>query len=468
MIKKSLYAALMLSLLVVSRWSLMLPETQFITDFAHLETGRVQKIIKPSTVEELREIVVNSTCPIAIAGGRYSHGGHIWYPDGIVIDMKGLANIVALDTAHKTITVQTGATWHTIQKYIEPFGLAVAVMQSYNDFTVGGSLSVNVHGRDIAYGPIVDTVHSIMVLCADGSLVSASRTENFDLFRAAIGGYGSCGVIVQATLQLVDDYPIERIVKRMRMSDYKNHFMRNIRNNHTVVFHNAQLYEAKAGEILSITWYRTDKPLTRTHTVRSIKPLYLKEQITHAVLAFVPLAKKMRLPLETLLYKEACVTMRNQEMSASVNMLEQLVKNNTTEILQEYFVPLNTIDTFIALLRTAIRDYGINMLNISIRYVPQDATTLLSYAPQEMFSVVLFINLPTDSITMKHAQEWTRLLIDGALNLGGTYYLPYLRLATQEQFEKAYPQSAQLKSVKNQYDPHNKFMNCFTQQYLSA
>jgi FAD/FMN-containing dehydrogenase len=439
-----------------------------ITDFAKLETGHVQAIHKPATVEELRTIVMESTTPIAIAGGRYSHGGHIWYPQGTVIDMKGLSAILELDTVRKTITVQTGATWQSIQAYIKPYGLAVAVMQSYNDFTVGGSLSVNVHGRDIAYGPIVDTVLSIVVLCADGQLITASRAENYDLFGAAIGSYGACGIIVQATLQLTDDYPIERIVKRMPLAEYKSFFMAEIRNNATVVFHNAQLYESKTGEILAITWYKTDKPLTNSNVTRPIKQSYMKEQIGHALFAFVPLAKKVRLPLELFLYKGACVTMRNQEMSATVRMLDQLVKSNTTEILQEYFVPLHTLETFVALLRNTIRDYDINMLNISIRYVPQDTTTFLSYASQDMFSLVLYINVPTDTKSMEKAQKWTRMLIDGALNLAGSYYLPYVRFATQEQFEKAYPQHTALKEIKNQYDPDNKFLNCFTTQYLMA
>jgi FAD/FMN-containing dehydrogenase len=439
-----------------------------ITDFAQLETGYVHAIHKPSTIAALHTVVMESTTPIAIAGGRYSHGGHIWYPQGTVIDMKGLSAILNLDTVHKTITVQAGATWQSIQAYIKPYGLAVAVMQSYHDFTVGGSLSVNVHGRDIAYGPIVDTVLSIVALCADGQLVTASRTENCDLFRAAIGGYGACGIIVQATLQLTDDYPIERIVKHMPLAEYKSFFMTKIHNNDQVVFHNAQLYESKAGEILSITWYKTDKPLTNSNITRPVKRSYMKEQIGHALFAFVPLAKKLRLPLEMFLYKGTCVTMRNQEMSATVQMLEQLVKNNTTEILQEYFVPLHTLETFVALLRNTIRDYNINMLNISIRYVPQDATTLLSYASQDMFSLVLYINISTDTDSMVKAQEWTRMLIDGALNLGGSYYLPYVRFATQEQFEKGYPQHTALKEIKHQYDPDNKFLNCFTAQYLVA
>ena len=38
---------------------------------------------------------------------------------------------------------------------------------------------------------------------ADGTIVTASRTENEKLFRLAIGGYGLFGVIVEATMEVV-------------------------------------------------------------------------------------------------------------------------------------------------------------------------------------------------------------------------------------------------------------------------
>ena len=181
-----------------------------ITDISQTSVIPIDTLHKPTTLPALKNIVTSSTKPIAIAGGRYSQGGQIAYPDGIVIDMTGLNAIKHFDAAAKEITVETGITWRAIQEYINPNNLSVKVMQSYNDFTVGGSLSVNVHGRDIHHGPLIETIKSIKVLLADGTLVTASRTENADLFAGAIGGYGALGIIVEATISLTDNYAIER------------------------------------------------------------------------------------------------------------------------------------------------------------------------------------------------------------------------------------------------------------------
>lgn len=467
--KRMFLGIISILLLIGSNSAILYSNEQYITDFAQIDKGHVRTIIKPTTIDELRHIVIENKDPISIAGGRFSHGGHIWYPQGTVIDMTGLTDIIMLDAIQKTITVQAGARWRQIQEYIEPYGLAVIAMQSFNDFTVGGSLSVNAHGRDIVYGSIVETVLSIVVLCADGQLITASRTENYDLFRAAIGGYGACGIIVQATLQLTDNYPIKRSVKRMSLEEYEKYFMAHIHHNPTIVFHSAQLYEEKLGEILAVTWRRTNKPLTDATPIQRIKSSYLKEKLIHEALLISPFRKNLRWLLEEWLYKNGSIVMRNYEMSTPINVLDPLTKSAGTEILQEYFVPLNKLNPFIAILRDTIWYYNIKVLNISIRYVPQDSTTFLSYAQsEEMFAVVLFINIPgNDHESLKAAQTWTRKLIDATLLVGGSYYLPYVCFATQEQFEKAYPNHKAFKMIKRLYNPQNKFLNCFTAHYLA-
>ena len=58
--------------------------------------------------------------------------------------------------------------WCDIQRFVDPHGLAVKIMQTYANFTVGGSLSVNVHGRYVGLGP------ADPVACARSRLVLAS------------------------------------------------------------------------------------------------------------------------------------------------------------------------------------------------------------------------------------------------------------------------------------------------------
>ena len=69
-----------------------------------------------------------------------------------ILDMTGFKS-VTVDTTARTMTVQSGATWHDIQNVLHP-RFAVKAMQSTDIFTVGGSISVNAHGMDHRAGSV--------------------------------------------------------------------------------------------------------------------------------------------------------------------------------------------------------------------------------------------------------------------------------------------------------------------------
>ena len=71
-------------------------------------------------------------------------------------------------------------------------------------------MAANVHGKSIDYPAIISHVLSFRILTADGEILNVSREEHPDLFRAAIGGWGLLGIIVDVTLQLVDDRVVEK------------------------------------------------------------------------------------------------------------------------------------------------------------------------------------------------------------------------------------------------------------------
>ncbi len=118
------------------------------TDFSRFYQATVDRIEYPRTITELHQLVTTSKKPIALAGGKYSMGGKVWCQDGLVIDTAQLNAITAFDPEKKVVTVQAGIRWRDVQEFLLRHGLAVQVMQSYNDFSVGGFLAVNVHGRD--------------------------------------------------------------------------------------------------------------------------------------------------------------------------------------------------------------------------------------------------------------------------------------------------------------------------------
>src|SRR5690348_18488458 len=162
----------------------------------------MQRVIRPTTVAEIADAVRGTAGPISIGGGRYSMGGQTATPGGVQLDLRDFHGVVAFDPKARIITVHSGTRWREVQQAIDRANLAVKIMQTYNSFTVGGSLSVNAHGRYIGEGPLVRSVRAISIVLADGSIVRASPTENADLFFSAVGGYGAIGVVADVALDL--------------------------------------------------------------------------------------------------------------------------------------------------------------------------------------------------------------------------------------------------------------------------
>jgi FAD/FMN-containing dehydrogenase len=436
-----------------------------VVDKTHLSPVTVYAVKKPKTIEKLQKLVRESDKPIAIAGARYSQGGHIAYPDALVIDMTKLNNIISFDENQQKVTVQAGITWAQLQQYIDAHNLSLRVMQSYNDFTVGGGLSVNVHARDLNYGPIINTVESIKIVLADGSLVFADRTHNSDLFKAAIGGYGLMGIICEATLLLTENISLERRTQLLSIDEYPTLF-KTIYANKAAIFHNADLFPNKFTETLSTTWYITDKPVTIADRLQSREKLYLAERTLEFLVRRIPPLKKKRPLVAVKKIAKPEVAWRNYEMSYSIKQLAMHFHFPTTMTLQEYFVPVDKLIQATDLIRTIANKYNVNILNLSIRHVPQDTTSVLAYARQESFALVLYLNILNTQEGKDYVCGWTQELMQGILALGGTYYLPYLLCATKEQFYAAYPQFNEFMLIKKLYDPTNKFKNMLWKTYV--
>ena len=102
------------------------------------------------------------------------------------------------------------------------------------------------------------------------------------------------------------------------------------------------------------------------------------------------------------------------------------------------------------------------MLNITVRYVPENNEAFLSYAKDDMFALVFLINQGISEKNIEKTGEVVREIIDLALELDGSYYLPYYHYPTKEQMSTAYPTAEEFFQKKKEYDPEERFMNQFT------
>jgi FAD/FMN-containing dehydrogenase len=427
----------------------------------------VDKIAVPKTVDEIRQLVrAHRSLPISIGGARHSMGGQIATEGALFIDMREMNRIVAFSPDKRTITVEAGIPWRKIQEAIDPHDLSLKIMQSYANFTVGGSLSVNAHGRYVGQGSLIGSVQSIKVVLADGDLVEASRSKNSEVFYGCIGGYGGLGIIVEATLDLVENQKVERGVRKLRVNEYKDFFFKDIRTSNTAVFHNADLYPPAYDTVMSITWSATDRPVTVPDRLMPIQSHYWGDILEYLWISEMPFGKELRSHIvDPLRLRGDSIVWRNYEASYDARQLEPFSRTHSTYVLQEYFVPVERFEEFVSKMAGIFTRHHVNVINVSIRHAQKDPESMLAWAKEESFAFVVYYKQGVERDEKAEVGIWTRELIEAALSVGGSYYLPYQIHATEEQFHRAYPRAEEFFALKRKVDPEYRFRNKLWDRY---
>lgn len=438
-----------------------------VNDVTGLNPVPVLAIVKPQSTSEVVQALKQHTGKVSVGGGHYSMGGQTAAEHTLHLDMREFDSILFFDAQSKVITVQSGITWRKIQEFIDPHNLSVMIMQTYANFTVGGSLSVNVHGRYMGQGPIVLSVLAMQVALADGSLVRATPVENAELFYGVIGGYGGLGIITEVTLQLTDNERVKRHDVVMPIADYPAYFFSTIRSDSSQVFHNADIYPNGYRKIRAVSYTRTTDAVTVPHRLKPVQEKYAFNRFAFKVIAGSGFGKWLRQHMiDPLMNMGNPVEWRNYEASYDVMELEPRSRKKQTYVLQEYFVPVDSFGTFYPQLTSVLKKHRVNVINISIRHARKDPGTLLAWANREVFAFVIYYRQGTDDDSRQQVGEWTRELTESALLCGGTYYLPYQLHATPQQFERAYPNLPAYIALKKQVDPNYRFRNKLWDTYL--
>ncbi|MFN8340583.1 MAG: FAD-binding protein [Cyclobacteriaceae bacterium] len=439
---------------------------RIVNDVTGLNPIVVSRVEAPATQEELIRLVRESTEPLCIGGGRFSMGGQTASPGCLHIDMRKLNRIVSFSPSEAVICVEAGIRWCDIQQHIDPHGLSVKIMQTYANFTVGGSLSVNCHGRYIGLGPLILSVRSLDVLTASGDMMHVSPHEQAEIFYACVGGYNAVAIIVQAEFELTANKPVIRSHRKMPRSAYGAFFRQHVRENPQVVFHNADIYPPHYKTVRAVSWTETTRKPTVKTRLMPLAASYPLERYFIGAFARGNFGKWRREHLiDPLVFWFTKIHWRNYEAGYDVRELEPASRVDTTFVLQEYFVGIDKLDEFTKQMAEIFIRHQVNVINISIRHARKDSGSLMAWAREEVFAFVVYYCQRTDVVEKSKVAVWTRELIDAVLSSGGTYYIPYQAHATPAQFMKAYPGAEKLFELKKRMDPGYRFRNVLWDTY---
>lgn len=176
-------------------------------DFGHVYRGSASGVLYAVSVEDIAEAVTTAASAgsgVTVRGTGHSAGGQSVPHDSKVLDLSRMNSVGDVNVEDMTVSCEAGATLRQLVEATLPLGLLPRPLTNLLDLSVGGVLGVGggVGPSSHVFGAIASNVVEIRVVTGDGLEHRCSRTTEPELFEAAIGGLGTCGVIVSARLRL--------------------------------------------------------------------------------------------------------------------------------------------------------------------------------------------------------------------------------------------------------------------------
>ena len=190
------------------------------TNWAGNHAYRARKLHRPSTIEQLQEIVANAP-RVRVLGSRHSFN-----------DIADSSELVALEEMPKDVIVDHGAntvslgaalTYGELAAALKAEGVALHNLASLPHICVAGAVATATHGSGETNGNLATAVAGLELVTSGGEIVEASRGEpDFD---GLVVGLGALGAITRITLEVEPAYEVrQRVFEGLSWDALFEHF----------------------------------------------------------------------------------------------------------------------------------------------------------------------------------------------------------------------------------------------------
>lgn len=179
--------------------------------WARTYTCHPELYLRPQSVPEVQKIVRLAAATrrrITTTGAGHSPSD-MTCTSSWLVNLDDLREIIHHDTTTNIVHFQAGIRLWQLGEELDKRGLAMPNLGSINEQSAAGVISTGTHGSSLLHGLISQSVVELKIVTADGEVRTCSRTEDNELFRAALLSLGALGIIVELKFQTVPAYSLK-------------------------------------------------------------------------------------------------------------------------------------------------------------------------------------------------------------------------------------------------------------------
>src|SRR5215204_4715018 len=172
-------------------------------------TYQAQKLHRPSTIEQLQEIISNAPC-VRILGSRHSFND---IADSLeLITLEAMPMDVVVDHAAETVSFNAALKYGELVEALNEVGVALHNLASLPHISVAGAVATATHGSGDANGNLATAVAGLELVTSGGDVLTFSRGDpDFD---GVVVGLGALGAVTRLTLAVEPAYEVRQHVFR--------------------------------------------------------------------------------------------------------------------------------------------------------------------------------------------------------------------------------------------------------------
>lgn len=441
-----------------------------------LNPSLVADVCRPTSTAEVAAAIRQAALQglaVSVCGGRHAMGGQQFGAGTLLLDLTSLNKVGALDARNGIVEAGSGVMWpqlievlHRRQEGCEVVWSIRQKQTGADNLTLGGALSANIHGRGLRMRPIIDDIESFTLVNACGEILECSRLENADWFRLVIGGYGLFGVITSVRLRLAPRQTLRRRVEIITIDQFLPKIETLMEQGATFGDFQFSIDEQSA-DFLNRGVFSCYLPVDGdTEMAEPTEHLAEDDWKRLIKLAHCDRAKGFAE------YSSFYLRTHGGMYWSDTHQLAVYVEDYhreldracaapipCSEMITELYVRRKHLVHFMRDAAIHLRRSDVPVIYGTVRLIRRDEESFLPWAKEDYACVIFNLHTEHSPEAIAHTAEVFRMLIDLALDCGGSFYLTYHSWARMDQIERAYPDFRRFMEEKKRRDPSVRFQS---------